>query len=83
MAHKPEFINEANQAWKHQLTQNLRDPYFRMIARGQCLSSPDCNSFTQFQGRWGLMFNSRENQCMKAVSATSAAVNSGDAKDYL
>ena len=28
IAWKPEFIREANQALKHQYTQNLRDPYF-------------------------------------------------------
>ena len=27
VAPKPEFISEANQALKHQFTQNLRDPY--------------------------------------------------------
>ena len=50
VAHKPEFINEANQALKHQLTQNLRDPYFRVIARGQCLSSPDSQEFYPILG---------------------------------
>ena len=41
IARKPEFIHKANQALKHQFTQNLRDPYFQVVARGQCLSSPD------------------------------------------
>ena len=59
VARKPEFIHEANQALKHQFAQNLRDPYFRVVARGQCLSSPDSESFTQFRGRLALMFNSR------------------------
>ena len=40
VAQKPEFISEANQALKHQFAQNLRDPYFRVVARGECLSSP-------------------------------------------
>ena len=39
VAQKPEFIGEANQALKHQFSQNLRDPYFRVVARGQCLPS--------------------------------------------
>ena len=30
----PEFINEANQVLTHQFAQNLRDPYFGVIARG-------------------------------------------------
>ena len=41
IARKPEFIHEANQALKYQYAQNLRDPYFGVVARGQCLSSPD------------------------------------------
>ena len=79
VARKLEFIHEANQALKHQYAQNLRDPYFRVVARGQCLSSPDSESFTQFRGRLALMFNSRrkQQQCARAtVSAT--AVESGD-----
>ena len=77
VAQKPEFKSEANQALKHQFTQNLRDPYFRVVARGQCLSSPDSKSFTQFQGRLALMFNSQEKQCTKA-NITTAAEDSGD-----
>ena len=50
VAHKPEFISNVNQALKHQFAQNLRDPYFGVVARGQCLSSPDSESFTQFLG---------------------------------
>ena len=74
VARKPEFIHEANQALKHQYAQNLRDPYFGVVARGQCLSSPDSESFTQFRGRLALMFNSRgKQQCARAtVSATAA-----------
>ena len=53
VARKPEFIHEANQALKHQYAQNLRDPYFGVVARGQCLSSPDSESFTQFRGQVG------------------------------
>ena len=41
VAHKSEFIREANQALKHQFTQNCRDPYFGVVARGQCLSLPN------------------------------------------
>ena len=59
---------------KHQFTQNLRDPYFRVVTRGQCLSSPDSKSFMQFQG---LMFNSWGKQCAKAI-VTSAEAESGD-----
>ena len=82
MACKLEFINEANQALKHQFAQNLRDPYFGVIARGQCLSSPDSESFTQFWGRLALLFNSRGKQHAKANVSTSA-VDSGDTKDHL
>ena len=41
VAQKPEVKSKANQALKHQFAQNLSDPYFRVVARGQCLSSPD------------------------------------------
>ena len=74
---KPEFISEANQALKHQFDQNLRDSYFRVVARGQCLSSPDSKSFMQFWGRLTFMFNSWGKQCTK-VSVTTAAVESRD-----
>ena len=77
VAQKPEFIHEANQALKHQYAQNLRDPYFGVVARGQCLSSPDSKSFTQFRGRLALMFNSRGKQHARA-HVTTAAVESGD-----
>ena len=66
IARKPEFINEANEALKHQFAQNLRDPYFGVVARGQCLSSPDSESFTQFRGRLALMFNSQGKQRVRA-----------------
>ena len=79
IARKPEFINEANQALKHQFAQNLRDPYFWVVARGQCLSSPDSESFTQFRGRLALMFNSRGKQHVRA-NVTTAAVESGDSE---
>ena len=77
VAQKLEFIHEANQALKHQYAQNLRDPYFGVIARGQCLSSPDSESFTQFRGRLALMFNSWGKQHARA-NVTMAAVESGD-----
>ena len=64
---------------KHQFAQNLRDPYFRVVARGQCLSSPDSESFTQFRGRLALMFNSRGKQHVRA-NVTTAAVESGDSE---
>ena len=82
IAHKPEFISEANQALKHQYAQNLRDPYFRVVARGQCLSSPDSESFTKFWGWLALMFNSRGKHA-KLANVTSAAVDSGDLEDQL
>ena len=44
VACKPEFISKGNQALKHQFAQNLKDPYFGVVARGQCLSSPDSES---------------------------------------
>ena len=37
VAQKPQFKGEANQALKHQFAQNLRNPYFGVVARGQCL----------------------------------------------
>ena len=76
VAHKPEFITEANQALNHQFAQNLRDPYFGVVAREQCLSSPDSESFTQFQGWLVLMFNSRGKHA-KLTTVTSTAVDSG------
>ena len=82
VAHKPKFISEANQALKHQFTQNLRDPYFRGVARGQCLSFPDSESFTQVWGQLSLMFNSR-GKCMKVVNVTSVAVDNGHIEDQL
>ena len=78
VAQKPEFIHEANQALKHQYAQNLRDPYFGVVARGQCLSSPDSESFTQFRGRLALMFNSRGKQQCARVTVSATAVESGD-----
>ena len=77
VAYKPEFISKANQALKHQFTQNLRDPHFGVVARGQYLSFPDSKSFTQFQGQLALMFNSR-GKCAKVVSTTSTAVENED-----
>ena len=77
VAWKPESIREANQALKHQFAQNLRDPYFGVVARGECLSSPDSESFTQFWVRLALMFNSWGKQCAKA-SVRTAAMDSGD-----
>ena len=80
VAHKLEFIHEANQALKHQFAQNLRDPYIGVVARGQCLSSPGSKSFTQFRGRLTLMFNSWGKQQHARVNVTSAAVESGDSE---
>ena len=68
---------------KPQFAQNLSNPYFGVIAIGQCLSSPDSESFTKFWDMLALMFNSRGKQCVKVVSATSTAVDSGDLKDHL
>ena len=79
IARKLEFINEANQALKHQFVQNLRDPYFGVVARGQCLSSPDSESFTQFRVGWPLLFNSQGKQHVRA-NVTTAAVESGDSE---
>ena len=78
VARKPEFIHEANQALKHQYAQNLRDPYFGVVARGQCLSSPDSESFTQFRGRLALMFNSRGKQQRARATVSATAVECGD-----
>ena len=52
VARKPEFKSEANQALKHQFAQNLRDPYFGVVARGQCLSSPDSEISCNFGAGW-------------------------------
>ena len=82
MAHKPEFLGEANQAPKHQFTQNLRDLYFGVVARGQCLSSPDSKSFTQFWGQLALMFNSQV-KCTKVVHTTSAVEENKDTDQQL
>ena len=82
VAQKPECISESNQALKHQFSPNLKDPYFGVVARGQCLSSPDSESFTQFQGTLVLRFNSW-GKYTKAVSATSVAVDSGNVGDDL
>ena len=70
-------MSEANQALKHQFAQNLRDLYLRVVARGQCLSSSDSKSFTQFWYQLALMFDSRGKQCTKA-NVTTSAVDSGD-----
>ena len=81
VARKPEFIHEANQALKHQFAQNLRDPYSGVVARGQCLSSPDSESFTQFRGRLALIFNSQGKQQQRArANVSSTAVESGDSE---
>ena len=81
VAWKPRFKSESNQALKYQFAQNLRDPHFGEVARGQCLSSPNSESFTQFWGQLALMFNSRE-KCMKA-NVTSSAVDCGDTEYHL
>ena len=81
VAQKPESKSNANQALKHQCAQNLRDPYFGVVARGQCLSSPDSKSFTQFWGWLVLMFNSR-GRCAK-VNVSSSAVDCGDTEEHL
>ena len=75
VAQKPEYLGDANQALKHQFAHNLRDPYFRVVARGQCLVSPDSKSFTQFWGHLAMMFGSRGKHA-KVVHTTSAAVTS-------
>ena len=80
VAQKPEFIHEANQALKHQFAQNLRDPYFGVVAREQGLSSPDSESFTQFSGRLAPMFNSWGKQQRVRANVTLAAVESGDSE---
>ena len=70
-------MSEVNQALKYQFAQNFRDPYFRVVARGQCLSSPDYKSFMQFWGQLALMFDSQRKEHAKA-NVTTAAVDSGD-----
>ena len=59
----------------------MRDAYFRVVAKGQSLSSPDSKSFTQFQGWLVLMFNSR-GKCVKA-DVSSSAVVCGDTEEHL
>ena len=71
-----------NQALKHQFIQNLRDPYFGVVTRGQCLTSPDSESFTQFWGQLALMFHSRGKHA-KVVHATSAGVEDEDTEQQL
>ena len=46
------------------------------------MSSPDSESFTQFQGQLVLMFNSRGKQHAKA-RVTTSAVDSGDTEEHL
>ena len=75
VAQKPEFLGETNQALKHQFANNLGDPYFWVVARRQCLASPDFKSFTQFWGHLATMFCSHGKHA-KAVHTTSVAVNS-------
>ena len=82
VAQKPKFIRKVNQALKYQFAQNLRDPYFGLVARGQCLSSPDSESFTQFWGQLALMFNIRGKHS-KAATVISAAVDSGESEGHL
>ena len=74
VAHKAEFLGEVNQALKHQFTQNVSNPYFGVVARGQCLFS---ESFTKFWGQLAMMFSSRGKHT-KAVHATSTAVDNED-----
>ena len=76
VAHKPEFLGVANQCPKH--LHNLQDPYFRVVARGQCLVSLDSKSFTQFKGWLAMMFGSCGKHA-RAVPTTSAAANSKEA----
>ena len=80
--HKPEFLEEVNQALKHQFAWNLRDPYFRVVARGQCLFSPDSKSFIEFWGQLALMLSCRGKN-VKVVHATSAAVDNEDTEQHL
>ena len=61
----------------HHITHWYYVLYESVIARGQCLSSPDSKSFTQFRGRLALMFNSWGKQHARA-NVTAAAVESGD-----
>ena len=82
VAQKPEIKCETNQALKHHFAQNLQDPYFGVVAKGQLLSSPDSKSFTQFWGQLALMFNSRGKQHVE-VSVTTSAVDSGDSQEHL
>ena len=73
--HKPQFLGEAKEDLKHHYAHNLRDPYFRVVAKGQCLASPDSESFTQFRGWLAMMFGSQVKHA-KATNSTSAAVTS-------
>ena len=75
VACKTEFSVEANQVLKHQFAHNLRDLYFGVVARGQCLASPDSKRFTQFRGWLAMLFGSHGKH-VKAVNTTSAAVSS-------
>ena len=75
VAHKPEFLGKENQALKHLYIHTLREPYFREVARGQCLASPDSESFVQLRGLtcddvW------QPGKCVKVIHSTSVAVHS-------
>ena len=67
LACKPEFLGEANQTLKHQFAHNLRDLYFGVVARGQCLASPDSESFTQFRGWLAMMFGCQEKYVKQSI----------------
>ena len=78
MVHISEFLGEANQALKHQYVHNLRDPYFEVVTRGQCLAFPGSESFMQFRGQLAMMF-SNHGKHIKVVTTTSAMANSDGA----
>ena len=75
VAFKPESLGEANEALKHQFAHNLRDSFFKVVARGQFLDSTDSESFIQFRGYLAMMFGS-SGRIAKAVYTAYAAMNS-------
>ena len=75
VACKPKFLGEANQALKHQFAHHLRDPYFRVVDRGQCFAFPDSESFTQFRHQLAMMFGS-QGKYTKAVQDQYLSHNS-------
>ena len=67
IAWKPKFISEANQALKHQYAQNLRAPYFGVVATGQCLSSLTQKASLNLEVGWPLCLIAGGNNVLRQI----------------